>query len=123
MTSKGYILYSYTENAHVHRNRNVNQGMGQKSLPGVSLKHKTTVATRHWDALGSVELKLLQTRCGIRDMVSVHSQSPVGGPPIPERNQGGGGGEVLLFRLQPGAIAYKKLWANRCLRVMTEACN
>ena len=33
-TSKGYILYSYTENARVHRNRNVNQGMGQNSLPG-----------------------------------------------------------------------------------------
>ena len=97
--------------------------MGQKSLPGVSLKHKTTVATRHRDALGSVGLKLLQTRCGIGDMFRVQSQSVVGGPPIPERNQGGGGRGVLLFRLQPGAIAYKKLWTNRCRRVMTEACN
>lgn len=77
MTSKEYILYSYTENAHVHRNRDVNQGLGQKSLLGLSLKHKTTVATRHWDALGSVGL--------IGDMFSVHSQSLVGGSSIPVR--------------------------------------
>lgn len=95
MTSKGYILYSYTENANVHRNRNVNQGMGQKSLPGLSLKHKTIVATRHWDALGSVGLKLLQTRCGIGDMFSVHSQSLVGSSSIPERNLYRGGGLLL----------------------------
>ena len=54
--------------------------MGQKSLLGLSLKHKTTVATRHWDVLVSVGL--------IRDMFSVHSQSLVGGSSIPVRGRG-----------------------------------